>query len=286
GALILSAIIVYNCSNSGDNDKSVEIIDSISVSPGEIADVSKEDPLNLSVFVDLSDRITKEKDHMKQDDKDKIILKELAKKFFNKNEKKFNQSEDAFQIVFYPAPDGAQMLAGNLYLDLSRLNSTPEKRSALLNFQERLSVGVDSLYASALKAGEFLGSDIWGYFSIDKVKDLYKKGSRNVLIIITDGYIFDANNKIKDGKNYSYILPQTLSIPGSGLIPCKITHPDLEVYVIECNANPKTDFPKMQSVLEKWFKEMGIEKIDIQESDIPDNTLRHLDREIFDLYLK
>ena len=279
GALILGAIIVvYICKGSDG-----PVVESESGS-NSVPPVVKDGPLNLSVFVDLSDRITKEKDHMKQDDKDKIILKELAKKFYNKNAKKFSQSEDAFQIVFYPAPDGAQTFAKDLYLDLSHLNSIPEKRNALLNFQESLSVGVDSLYASALRAGEFWGSDIWGYFSKDKVKDLHKNGCRNVLIIITDGYIFDDNNKIKDGKNYSYILPQTLSISGSGLIPCKITHPDFEVYVIECNANPKTDFTKMKSILDKWFKEMGIEEIDIQESDIPTNTLRHLDREIYDRY--
>ena len=277
GALILGAIIVvYICKGSDG-----PVVESESGS-NSVPPVVKDGPLNLSVFVDLSDRITKEKDHMKQDDKDKIILKELVKKFYNKNAKKFSQSKDAFQIVFYPAPDGAQTFAKDLYLDLSHLNSIPEKRNALLNFQESLSVGVDSLYASALRAGEFWGSDIWGYFSKDKVKDLHRNGCRNVLIIITDGYIFDDN--IKDGKNYSYILPQTLSIPSSGLIPCKITHPDFEVYVIECNANPKTDFTKMKSILDKWFKEMGIEEIDIQESDIPTNTLRHLDREIFDLY--
>lgn len=274
-ALLIVAIFILKDTIDGKND-SKETESKITK--------AEDKSLNLAVFVDLSDRITKDQSNMKQEDKDKIILKELAQKFYDKNAKKFAQSKDIFQIVFYPAPSGAQSFAQNLSLDLNQLNTIPEKRKALLSFQDNLSAGVDSLYANAVKANNFFGSDIWGYFSKDKVKDLHNEGYRNVLVIITDGYIYDANNKVKNGNNYSYILPSTLSIPNSGLIPCKISNPNLEVYIIECNANPQTDFPKMKSVLEKWFKDMGIEKFDIQDSDIPANTIKHLDKEIFNLY--
>ncbi|MDE6652510.1 MAG: hypothetical protein K2K08_08940, partial [Paramuribaculum sp.] len=71
GALMLSAITLYNCGNGNGNGNgnSGEGSHTVSVSPVETAKVS--DTLNLSVFVDLSDRITKERDHMKQNDKDK-----------------------------------------------------------------------------------------------------------------------------------------------------------------------------------------------------------------------
>lgn len=279
-AILFVGCIISSC--GGDNNSTSKAKNSTTKT--NVSSTIKDKPLNLAIFVDLSDRIMKNQSNMKQEDKDKIILKELAQKFYDKNAKKFAQSKDIFQIVFYPAPNGAQDFAQNLSLDLKKLNSVPEKRSALLNFQENLSNGVDSLYSNAVKANKFFGSDIWGYFSKDKVKDLYNDGFRNVLVVITDGYIYDANNKVKDGNNYSYILPSTLSIPNSGLIPCKISNPDLEVYVIECNANPQTDFPKMKTILEKWFKDMGIENMDIQDSDIPANVIKHLDKEIFSVY--
>ena len=280
---LLAIIIVCSCMSSCNKSSNNTQNKDDSTVENNLESISKNTPLNLSIFVDLSDRIMKAQSNMMQEEKDKIILKELANKFIDKNTTKFTSSKDIFQIVFYPAPNGAQDFSKNLSLYLNQLKPQ-EKKEALLNFQENLSNGVDSLYSNAVKANAFFGSDIWGYFSKDKVKDLYNDGFRNVLVVITDGYIYDANNKVKDGNNYSYILPSTLSIPNSGLIPCKISNPNLEIYVIECNANPQTDFPKMKTILEKWFKDMGIEKMDIQDSDIPANVIKHLDKEIFSVY--
>lgn len=236
-------------------------------------------PLNLSIFVDLSDRIQKNKDEMDQADKDTAIINGLASSFFDKQQGTFSKSEDSFQVVFYPAPKGSQNLAENLAIDLSSI--VGPKKKPLLEFNNHHSENIKQLYDSALNAPNFFGSDIWGYFNKDKVKDLYKKGCRNVLIILSDGYVYDENNKIHDGKNYSYILRETLAVPGSGLIPCKISNPDFEVYFMECNPNPATDFDKMKNVLESWFKDMGIKSIDIQDTDIPANTLKHLRNAIF-----
>ena len=238
-------------------------------------------PLNLAIFVDLYDRIEKEKDNMTQADKDQIIVNGLAEEFINKQQREgYQKSEDCFQVVFYPAPDGAQSVAESLTLDLKDIKG-PKKRP-LLDFQKKHADNIKQLYDRALDAQDYFGSDIWGYFAKDKVKDLCKDGYRNVLVILSDGYVFDVNNKVKDGNNYSYILPQTLAIKDSGLIPCKISNADLEIYFIECNANPQTDYPKMKSILENWFKDMGITNVDIQDTDIPAVTLKHLNKSIFD----
>lgn len=55
----------------------------------------------------------------------------------------------------------------------------------------------------------------------------------------------------------------------------------MEVYFMECNANPLTDYPKMKGILEKWFNEMGINSLDIQATDLPAITLKHLNNRIF-----
>lgn len=270
GVGILSLIIV-SCNNkdgkveSGDNK----------------ADSNEVKPLNLSVFIDLSDRIEKESDSMLQSEKDQAIIKALAEQFYKKQEREvFSNSTDAFQIVFYPSPPGGDSLSANLSLDLGNLKKPNEKSKALLDFKEKHAGDIKSLYSKALKTKEYFGSDIWGFFSKDKVSDYLKEGYRNVLIILSDGYVFDVHDKLKEGKNYSYILPQTLNV-GGGLIPCKISNPDMEVYFLECNANPQTDFPKMKNVLEQWFQDMGVTVIDVQDTDIPTNTIRHLNNRVF-----
>lgn len=245
---------------------------------------TKSEPLNLSIFVDLSDRIQKvsKTDGILQADKDQEIINGIINSFISKQQKEgFQKSEDSFQIVYYPSPEGTHSLVDSLALDLYKINGP--KKKPLIQFRDNHNVYLKQLYDSALIARQYFGSDIWGFFAKDKVSDLYKTGYRNVLVILSDGYIFEVNNKIKDGNNYSYILPQTLAVKGSGLIPCTITQTDFEIYFIECKANPQTDYPKMKKILEKWFSDMGIkeENVDIRDTDIPANTLRHLNNKIF-----
>lgn len=264
GGLISSLICYTTCGTSEES----------------ISDSAETKPLNISVFVDLSDRISKQTDKMDQAEKDQIIINKLAESFIQKqNSEGFQKSEDSFQVVFYPAPTGSQSFADNLSLNLKEIKGP--KKKALLNFKNTYKENLSALYNSALEEKDFFGSDIWGYFAEDKVSDLYRKDARNIIVILSDGYIYDEHNKVQDGNNYSYILSRTLAEKDSGLIPCKISNPDLEVYFIECNANPQTDFPKMKSILEKWFKEMGIESVDIQKTDIPTNVSNHLNKNIF-----
>lgn len=273
---IIGVIGIVSCSIGGSSTSTGE-----NLSEKGSSQVVENKPLNLAVFVDLSDRIEKEKDNMTQSDKDQMIVNGLAEEFVSKQKRDgFQKSEDCFQVVFYPAPEGAQSVADSLSLNLKDLDG-PKKRP-LLKFQKSHADNIKRLYAGALEAHDYFGSDIWGYFAKDKVKDLCKDGYRNVLVILSDGYIFDQNNKVKEGKNYSYILPQTLAVKDSGLIPCKISNTDLEIYFMECNANPQTDYPKMKNIIECWFKDMGVEIVDVQDTDIPAVTLKHLNKSIFD----
>ncbi|MBD5175961.1 MAG: hypothetical protein HDS25_02270 [Bacteroides sp.] len=271
----LAGVILVSCLNSGKDSEQA------SQNATNSSEKSSSQPLNLTVFVDLSDRIEKEKDNLKQFDKDQTILNALIESFIDKQQKEgFQKSQDSFQLIFYPAPAGAQKYADKLCLDLSEIKGP--KKKELLNFKSSHEQNIKELYENALKTKEYFGSDIWGFFFKDKVRDYYKDGYRNVIVFLSDGYIFDANNKIKqNGNEYSYLLPQTLAVKDSNLIPCKISNSNFELLFIECNPNPQTDFIKMKSVLETWFQEMGIPSIDIQDTDLPANTIKHLNNSIF-----
>ena len=240
-----------------------------------------EKPLNMSVFLDLSDRIEKVdiNDNMLQAEKDRQIVEGLIESFIEKNKTSFQTSEDVFCIVFYPSPTGGDSLAQNLSIDLKSI--TGPKKKAFLKFKKSYPENLKILYDGTLAEKKYFGSDIWGFFNKDKVSDLYKEDYRNVFIIISDGYVYDENNIKKEGNNYSYLLPKTLAQKDAGLLPCKISQPNFEIYFIECNPSPVTDFDQMKDVLEKWFNGMGVSNIDIRDTDQPSSTLHHLRTRIF-----
>lgn len=132
------------------------------------------------------------------------------------------------------------------------------------------SKNLGQIYEETLKEKNWVGCDIWDFFSNKKVDNLcIKEGARNILVIITDGYIFAKNHKIKEGKAYSYLLPQTLAVDGS-LIDKRqgeLKGKGLEVLMLEVNPYQPDQRDKMVKVLEDWFKSMGVEKFVVAETD-------------------
>ena len=118
------------------------------------------------------------------------------------------------------------------------------KKKAVTDFQNSYKDNITAIYETTLKTKKWNGSDIWGFFSNKKVDQCcIKDGYRNVLIIITDGFIFHVNNKVKDGTAYSYVLPST-----------------------------PAEHDAMIAVLTNWFDAMGVKQIVINETDIEANT--------------
>ena len=137
---------------------------------------------------------------------------------------------------------------------------------------------LSQIYKTTLEQKNWIGSDIWGFFK--KQVDTYciKEDAKNIIVILTDGYIFDINNKQQEGDNYSYILPQTLQNPNSGLIVSRKGLEDLEVLMLEVNPyNPKHQ-DQMENILTKWFQGMGVQKLYVGMTDQPSNTKLIIDK--------
>ena len=146
-----------------------------------------------------------------------------------------------------------------------------DKRRALEGMKDVFSKNLGQIYEETLNEKNWVGCDIWDFFSNKKVDNLcIKDGARNILVILTDGYIFAENNKIKEDNAYSYILPQTLVVEGSSLIDRRqgeLKGKGLEVLMLEVNPYQPNQRDKMVNVLENWFKSMGIEKFVVAETD-------------------
>lgn len=236
-------------------------------------------PLNISIYLDLSDRLERQMTPSQKDRDIEIVnyMTEILKN--HAVSQKILPSKDRIKVFFYPTPNDSKidLLSKDLEMDLSKAQPA-EKKQLLLEFQKRFATSLSKIYDATLNGKNWIGSDIWGFFK--KQIDTYciREDARNIIVILTDGYLFYAPNKIKDGDNYSYILPQTLSNPKSGLIVSRQGLDDIEVLMLEINPYDPKQQDKIESVLQNWLKGMGVQKMYVGETDQPSNTKLIIDK--------
>ena len=237
-------------------------------------------PLNISVYLDLSDRLQRELTPA-QFERDTAIICHLVDKFITdcQTNGKIINSKNHFQIFFYPAPNSSEIavLAKGLNVDLSK-TQIAEKKVELNAMKERFTSNLQKIYEGAIKDQQFVGSDIWGFFSNKTVDNLcIRPGYRNILVILTDGYLYHAANKTSEGNAYSYITQQTVQNPNSSLLVKRDGLEDLEVLMLEVNPLQPSQREKMISVLEEWFRSMGVKHFVVSDTDMPVNTEAYID---------
>ncbi len=234
-------------------------------------------PLNISVFIDLSDRLVREMEP-NQMSRDTAIIGYLADYFKSVTlGPQILSSKNNIKVFFYPTPQNSDIvtLAQGLCVDLSTLQGSDRKK-AILSMKRNFQNNLTQIYSKAIDDGnnhKWPGCDIWDFFSSKKVDvQCIRKDYRNILIILTDGYLYEGSNKMQDNHAYSYVLPQTLKDPESSLIVKRQGLDDLEVRILEVNPYNKQEGYKLVPVLENWLKGMGVQKITVSETDLPTNT--------------
>lgn len=252
--------------NAGDNDSI----------PHEKVVHNDKRPINLTVFIDLSDRIVKTRDGLRQAEKDTAILNTIAQYVAGKAQSKnIKYAKDRMKVLFYPAPLDSSINKRAQALEVDFGSYTKKDLVAKLqranDLAQDFNKDLQAIYNNAIAQHNFTGSDIWGFFS-SKVNDYcVKEGYRNVLVILTDGYIYDLNHKIEEKDQANFITKRTLD-NGFKLTPTGQQVDNLEVLVLEVNANPVSDFAKIKSTISEWFNSMGIKTFKITETDLPSNT--------------
>jgi len=238
-------------------------------------EVSTNRPINLTVFIDLSDRIVKTRDGLRQDEKDLAVLNTIASYVANKAQGKIKYAKDCMKVMFYPAPMDSDInkRAQALEVDFGSYakKDLVDKLQRADNLVSDFNKGLQVIYNTAIKQQNFTGSDIWGFFN-SKVNDFcVKDGYRNVLVILTDGYIYDENHMMQKEGQANYISRTTLA-QGITLMPTGQQVDNLEVLVLEVNADPVGDYAKIHSTISEWLTSMGIKTHKIAETDLPANT--------------
>ena len=254
----------------------------------------KDDNLNISILLDLSDRI----DLPGQQTKDSAYILSIAKAFnHHVKTKKLGLLYDKMEVFFEPAPSDNKIneLAEQLKIAYVKGISKKEWLPKTLERYQSIPSEIYGLSRTASKHHKYPGSDTWGFFK-NHVKDYcIDSCRRNILVILTDGYLYHKANKRRDGNKTSYLTPQLLSSlklnrpdwkeqiekQGLGFIPATKGLENLEVLVIGIQ-NQNSNHPYAQEIIEaywqQWLSKMSVKKYKIKNADLPS----HMEKVIFD----
>jgi len=258
----------------------------------------KQEQLNISILLDLSDRVAQPL-QPSQSERDIAIVSSIVDIFkTNMNTKGAFKSKDKIKILFTPSPEDANInnLAKTLSVDLSTMDNKQKKLvydQIVTDFEN----GLSEIYKLTLSSKKWIGSDIWRFFKYD-AKELCiekDKSYRNVLVIVTDGYIYHEQSKDRLKNRTAYLTGKFLQNEGFrnnhkwndkfdnqdyGFINIGQTYEDLDVLVLEVNpsASHKNDEDIIRAYLNKWFTEMKVNHFEVYNTDLPVNTKNKIKR--------
>lgn len=243
-------------------------------------------PVNISIMLDLSSRLIKKgpNDGMLQAEKDTAIIGIFGNWFIQKQFDNKLVPGDNIHIFIYPNPpigninDLQKKLTVNMEkgknLPLSIKNNREKLKAMPTNWKN----AITSIYDTVLSKQEWVGSDIFGFFERYAKTNCFEKNHRNILIILTDGYIeyYGPDGKSgswgkSDDGIYNGISPSTIDLQ-KGITPINKDLSGLEVMFLEINPIKYQDFNKIESLLTSWCNGMGIKHVEVIPTDLPANT--------------
>lgn len=262
--------------------------------PGSASNAEKQ--LNISILLDLSDRIEPTKypaspEHFKRD----IAAVQSVVNYFRSDmqEKGAFQAEGKIRVLFSPAPDDENIneIADRLTVNLTDMGSA-QKKTVYDSISTWYSDNLRTVYKSVIETKNYVGADIWRFFKEGRVNDYSidpDSSYRNILIILTDGYMYHDSSVDRKGNRTAYVTGPFLSDEGFrnnsnwrkkfktgdyGFISAGRKLNNLEVLVLEVNPSNEhpNDFNKLKSYWSKWFDEMKIDRYRLVKTDLPANT--------------
>lgn len=256
----------------------------------------KDSKLNISVFLDLSDRI----DTIKYSNKamqfykrDIGYIANIANSFANAiSFKKSRNLDDNLQIYFDPEPSNPTInkITNSLKVNINRENGTIDYIKSIPGFYEK---NIKEIYEQALLDRNYVGSDVWGFFKNRVVDNCIDSSKRNILVILTDGYIYHKDSKRNDKNLSSYLTPQSIrnnkltsnnweeliASKNYGFIPLDIDLSDIEILVLGVNPSEKNKYDDevIKKYWSNWLAAMGVKKYAIKNSYLPSDLEKVID---------
>jgi hypothetical protein len=282
-AFLLLSIFIFSCSTGNKQSKN----DDSAKSSKQL--VSNQN-LNISIFLDVSDRISPSHHPnatMEYYKRDLGYINSVTKAFQNHMlNKKIILMDDKIQLFIDPPPANHEIneIIKSLKIHIDKNNVTKE---LIENLNSEYTQKCEKMYELAINDNNFVGSDIWGFFK-NKINDYCISPShRNILVIMTDGYAYHKNNVITQGNKSSYLTTKRIDQLGltnsnwesvfqnnnCGFIVKNSNLDNIEVLVL--GINPYKNNPYEEDVIrafwEKWLGDMAVTKYSIKSADLPSN---------------
>ena len=251
----------------------------------------KDKQLNISILLDMSDRINPEiNPDAKKNDIENI---KSITEFFTSNMEELGayKAKGKIRIFFNPPPSNSNInsVVSKLIIDCSKMDNKGRKK-VYDSLTSLYSKNLEDVYSETIATSAWEGCDIWSFMK-DDVKDFcIDKDSvyRNILIILTDGYLYHKQSVFNFNNRFTYLLSNSNMKPyrnknwqqlieknDFGLKTEREDLKNLEVLVLEVkaeNPNNKLDEDILQFVLSKWLGEMNVSNYKVYKSDLPANT--------------
>jgi hypothetical protein len=255
------------------------------------ANTSKENTnLNISLLLDLSDRINPEKypnPAMEYYQRDAAYIAAVSEAFQSHlSNKKIISINERIQLFFEPEPLNPEInsISKNLKFDLNKTNISND---VLSNLSQVYQTEPLKIYELAIQDDHYVGSDTWSFFK-NKVKDYsIAEGHRNILVVLTDGYMFHVDNRRTEGNKTTYLTPEyirSVKLNSAdwatkfkndeyGFIPATENLENLEVLVLGINPDQKNEYEGelIKKYWADWFEKMGVKRYEIKNAELPSN---------------
>ncbi|AZJ35539.1 hypothetical protein [Tenacibaculum singaporense] len=280
----LCIILTYSCSNKKEKDPVAEVSKEISSTSKK---KSKEN-LNISIVLDLSDRINPKKypePSMEFYQRDLGYIESVAKTFQNHiRGKRTNKINDKIQLFVEPAPSDSELnqKIATLKTQFDKTNATKEE---ILKTAKKYIEICNNIYETAITDDKYVGSDIRGFFK-NKIQDYcVEEGYKNVVVVLTDGYVYHKDNLTREQNRTSYLVPKTIrsfklnkgnwkekfQSKDYGFLPLHKNLQNVEVLVLGVNPDKKNPYEEdvIKEYWKKWLTEMNVKKFQIKRADLP-----------------
>lgn len=254
-----------------------------------IGNTSQLENLNISFLLDLSDRIDPVKypnASMPYYQRDILYIRAIEQAFVNHTmKKKFLLLNEQMQVFFDPEPQNPQMNRLSQQLKVKFNKSSP--KVYIENIDKTYANILPKIYQSAIHGKQYEGADIWRFFK-NRAKDYcIENNHRNILVILTDGYMYHKDSKFTVGNKSSFLTPEfirskklttsnykeLIAKNKLGFIPATEGLQNLEVLVL--GINPSKNSPYEEDIIRQywadWLMAMGVKKFDIKNADLPSN---------------
>lgn len=246
--------------------------------------------LNISLLLDLSDRISPTKypnPTMEYYLRDVGYINSVSEAFTEHvRSKKVIRAHDKIQLFFDPTPLNPEInkISKDLKIEINKGNVSKERIS---NIKTIYANNPLEIYKLAIKDENYIGSDIWRFFKT-KINDYcLEKEYRNILVILTDGYIYYKDTQMREGNLTTYLTPELVKISNLnsfdwnkkmmgqkfGFLKANNNLSKLEILVLGINPNQKNPYEEdvIKAYWTNWFQSMKVKRFEIRNADLPSN---------------